>query len=51
MRCDREGRQGGGVALYVREDLSGDILCPFDWGLSVTSSDDTPIQASRYQAE
>ena len=30
LRCDREIRQGGGVALYLREDLTGDILCTFD---------------------
>ena len=33
LRCDREGRQGGGVALYVREDLTGDILFSFDNGV------------------
>ena len=33
LRCDREGRQGGGVALYLREDLTGDILCSYDNGV------------------
>ena len=33
MRCDRETRQGGGVALYLREDLTGDVLCTFDNGV------------------
>ena len=33
LRCDREGRQGGGVCLYVREDLTADILCRFDNGV------------------
>ena len=33
LRCDREGRQGGGVALYIREDLTGDILLSFDNGV------------------
>ena len=32
LRCDRQGRQGGGVALYLREDLTGDVLCTFDNG-------------------
>ena len=27
LRCDRESRQGGGVAVFIREDLTGDILC------------------------
>ena len=26
FRCDRTGRQGGGVALYLRSDLTGEIL-------------------------
>ena len=31
LRCDRAGgRQGGGVALYLREDLTGDILASYD---------------------
>ena len=30
LRCDRSGgRQGGGVCLYLREDLSGDVLATF----------------------
>ena len=30
LRCDRAGgRQGGGVALYLREDLTGDILASY----------------------
>ena len=30
FRCDRSGgRQGGGVALYLRDDLTGDILATF----------------------
>ena len=30
LRCDRSGgRQGGGVALYLREDFSGDILASY----------------------
>ena len=30
MRCDRSGgRQGGGVALYLRDDLTGDILATY----------------------
>ena len=30
LRCDRSGgRQGGGVALYLRDDLTGDILATF----------------------
>ena len=33
IRCDRESRQGGGVALYIREDLTTDILCSFDNGV------------------
>ena len=33
LRCDRESRQGGGVALYIREDLTGDILCSYDNGV------------------
>ena len=33
LRCDRGARQGGGVALYIREDLTGDILCSFDNGV------------------
>ena len=34
LRCDRSGgRQGGGVALYVREDLTGDVLAKFANGV------------------
>ena len=33
FRCDREGRQGEGVALYLHEELTGDILCSFDNGV------------------
>ena len=33
LRCDRESRQGGGVALYIREDLTGDMLYSFDNGV------------------
>ena len=33
FRCDREGRQGGGVGLYLREDMTGDILCSHDNGV------------------
>jgi hypothetical protein len=30
IRCDRSGgRQGGGVALYLREDLTGDVLATY----------------------
>ena len=30
LRCDRAGgRQGGGVALYLRDDLTGDILTSY----------------------
>ena len=30
LRCDRAGgRQGGGVALYLREDLTGETLATF----------------------
>ena len=30
IRCDRAGgRQGGGVALYLREDLTGDVLATY----------------------
>ena len=32
-RCDRSGRHGGGVALLLREDLSGEILGTFDNGV------------------
>ena len=33
IRCDRSGRDGGGVALYLRDDLSGDVLGTFDNGV------------------
>ena len=33
LRCDREVRQGGGVGLYVREDLTADIICKYDNGV------------------
>ena len=33
FRSNRETRQGGGVALYVREDLTGDVLCSYDNGV------------------
>ena len=29
FRCDREGRVGGGVCLYLREDLTGEVLGSF----------------------
>ena len=32
LRSDRKGREGGGVALYLREDITGDILAQFDNG-------------------
>ena len=33
FRCDRAGRQGGGVALYLRSDFTGDVLGTFDNGV------------------
>ena len=33
FRCDRAGRIGGGVALYLRDDLSGDVLGTYDNGV------------------
>ena len=30
LRCDRSGRDGGGEALYLKEDLTGDVLGSFD---------------------
>ena len=33
LRCDREGRQGGGVGLYVKDELTADILCTYDNGV------------------
>ena len=32
-RCDREGRQGGGVALYLRNDLTGEVIGSEDNGV------------------
>ena len=32
LRSDRKTRDGGGVALYLREDLTGDVLAQFDNG-------------------
>ena len=33
LRCDRSGRQGGGVALYLRDDLTGELLGSVDDGV------------------
>ena len=33
FRTDRENRQGGGVAMFVRDDLTSDILCSYDNGV------------------
>ena len=33
FRCDRAGRQGGGVALYLRDDLTGELLGSMDNGV------------------
>ena len=33
LRCDRSGRDGGGVAVYLRDDLTGDVLGTFDNGV------------------
>ena len=33
LRCDRSGRQGGGVALYLRDDLTGELLGSMDNGV------------------
>ena len=33
FRCDRDSREGGVVAFYVREDLASDIICSFDNGV------------------
>ena len=33
FRCDRDNRDGGGVAVYLRDDLSGDVLGTFDNGV------------------
>ena len=32
LRSDRKAREGGGVALYLREDIKGDVLAQFDNG-------------------
>ena len=32
FRSDRQERDGGGVALYLREDMTGDIIAQFDNG-------------------
>ena len=32
LRSDRKGREGGGVALYLREDITGEVLAQFDNG-------------------
>ena len=33
LRADRVTRQGGGVALFLSESLSGDIIASFDNGV------------------
>ena len=33
FRCDRSERVGGGVAIYLREDLTGDVLGTLDNGV------------------
>ena len=33
LRCDRGGRDGGEVALYLRDYLTGDFLGTFDNGV------------------
>ena len=33
LRCDRVGRQGGGVAVYLRDDLTGEVLGTADNGV------------------
>jgi hypothetical protein len=33
LRCDRNGRQGGGVAIYLRDDLTGDLVDSADNGV------------------
>ena len=33
FRCDRDGRQGGGVALYLRDNLTCEILGSLDNGV------------------
>ena len=32
-RCDRQGRRGGGVCLFIRDDLSAEIIGTFDNGV------------------
>ena len=33
LRSDRVGRQGGGVAVYLRDDLTGEVLGSADNGV------------------
>ena len=33
IRQDRQGRQRGGVCLFLRKDLSGEILCNYSNGV------------------
>ena len=33
FRCDRAGRQGGGVAIYLRDDLTGELIDSIDNGV------------------
>ena len=33
FRTDRVNRQGGGVALYIKDSLSGDVVDTFDNGV------------------
>ena len=33
LRCDRAGRQGGGVAIYLRDDLTGELIDSIDNGV------------------
>ena len=33
FRCDRSDRVGGGVAVFLKEDLSGDVLGSYDNGV------------------
>ena len=33
LRGDRVHRQGGGVALYLKDSLSGDVIASFDNGV------------------
>ena len=30
LRCDRVGRKGGGVCLFLCEDISGETICAYD---------------------